>query len=146
MYLFPYVFSLWFKYFWLTFFNSDVKWSHSVPNVFWKKWLADWLNTPGPSCFNTAYWIFKSMFFCNVFLSCQSTLFLKMTSAAFTIFNTAVEGNNKPPFCLKQVNLACMGYYEALNECASSASSNSSDLHSLHFSFGSKDLTMKPEI
>ena len=81
-----------------------------------------------------------------LFSSFQSTLFLKMTSAAFTIFNAAVEENNKPPLCLKQVNLACVGYYKALNECGSLASSNSSDLHSPHFSFCSKDLTMKPEI
>ena len=76
----------------------------------------------------------------------QSTLFLKITSAAITIFNTAVEGNSKSPLCLKQVNLAKIGYCETLNKCGSSATSNSSDLHSLHFSFGSIDHRVKPKV
>ena len=69
-----------------------------------------------------------------------------MISTAFRVFNTAVEENKKPLLSLKQVNLICMGHSEASNEFRSSASNNSSDLHSLHFRFGSKDLTMKPEI
>ena len=34
------------------------------------------------------------------------TRLLKIASAVFKIFKTAIDGNSKPPFCLKQVNFA----------------------------------------
>ena len=64
----------------------------------------------------------------------QSRRMFNITSAAFIILNTALVGNNKPPLCLEQMNLACIVYSKALKECRLSAASNSYDL-----------LTVKPE-
>ena len=105
-----YVFKRSSTYFSVTNLNNVVKWSASMLREWSKKcsWL--WSNTAEPNCSTTALWIAALRFLSKQMpFPCSITLCRKMTSAAFRIFSSAIDGNSSPTICLKQVNLACNG-------------------------------------